>query len=308
MYSVGILSEQGKWPEVLSEMLKTSGSSISGWIDPRLSSLRDTQQLIDFSDLIWIPEKINGSMEEAIQVIRRSRHLSLGFPVVEFMDEAPCMVKLAHEARVQVQVGHRDWYYPVLRNSLMHVRQPQNIRFTDFLQEFAPDESHRQVFKTIVADLDLALGLTGSTVRRVRPHASRLLNGAAIQIDIRVELHNGTLISLCIRKYSKTPDRQMEIIQSDRIITIDFLNGKSITEEYQESFPYPARNSKVLWSPEDDTSDQPGPVRQSEEEKARQCLSFIHALERGLHSHSSLESGFKALEITQQIETIIGSF
>ena len=89
MYSVGILSGQGKWPEVLSEMLKTSGSNVSGWINPQVSSPFDTQQLIDFSDLIWIPEKISGSMEEAIQVIRRSRHLSLGIPIVHGLGKVP---------------------------------------------------------------------------------------------------------------------------------------------------------------------------------------------------------------------------
>src|SRR3989339_1454145 len=95
MFSVGILSGEVKWSEVLEEMLKTSGSSVSGWINPQESSTLATQQLIDFSDMIWIPEKMNGGMDEAIQVIRRSRHLSLGFPVVEFMDQVPFLVKLA---------------------------------------------------------------------------------------------------------------------------------------------------------------------------------------------------------------------
>jgi hypothetical protein len=46
----------------------------------------------------------------------------------------------------------------------------------------------------------------------------------------------------------------------------------------------------------------------AEVESARQCLSFIHALEKGRHSLSSLESGFKALEITRQIEITVGGF
>ena len=308
MYSIGILSGQGKWSEVLSEILKSSGSSVSGWINPLESSPLDTQQLIDFSDLIWIPEKINGGMDEAIQVIRRSRHLSLGFPVVEFMDEAPFMVKLAHEACVQVQVGHYDWHQPAFRSSLIHILHPQSIRFTDFLTEQSPEDSHLQVFKTILTDLDLALGLSGSTVRRVRPHASRLLNGTAIQVDIRIELHNGSVISLSIRKFSKMPDRRIEIIQSDGIILIDLLKGTSLLEEYQKADDGFSFSGKILWPPPGDSSallwvDQP-----VEEEGARQCLSFIRALEKGHHSLSNLEGGFKALEITRQIETQLGTF
>jgi len=308
MYSVGILSGQAKWSEVLAEMLKTSGSRVSGWINPQESSPLAIQQLIDFSDLIWIPEKSNGGMDEAIQVIRRSRHLSLGFPVVEFMDEAPFMVKLAHEARVQVQVGHHDWHHPAFRSSLMHIFQPQSIRIIDFLPELPSEESHRQVFKTILADVDLALGLSGSTVRRVRPHASRLLNGTTIQVDIRVELHNGSVINLDIRKFAEMPDRRIEVIQSDGIILIDLLKGTSHFEEYQETDAGYSFSGKILWPPAGDASVMLRSDPPCEEEVARQCLSFIHALERGHHSLSSLEGGFKALEITRQIETNLGTF
>ncbi len=306
MYSVGILSGQGKWPEVLAEMLKTSGSNVSGWINPREASPLDTQQLIDFSDLIWIPEKISAGMDEAVQVIRRSRHLSLGFPVVEFIEEAQGMVKLAHEARVQVQIGHRDWYNPVVRSSLMHIFHPQSIRFTDHLTEFPQAESHHQVFNIIVADLDLALGLAGSTVRRVRPHVSRLLDGTTIQIDIRVEMHNGTVISLVIRKFARESERKVEVIQPSGILNIDLLQGISTLEEYKDGdIGFPVAGKK-LWPPEGEAQAAVPLEIHADEDAARQCLSFIHALERGRHSLSSLEGGFKALEIARQIETALG--
>ena len=308
MYSVGILSGQGKWPEILAEMLKASGSGISGWINPQESSPQATQQLIDFSDLVWIPEKINGGMDEAIQVIRRSRHLSLGFPVVEFMDEASFLAKLAHEARVQVQVGHSDLHHPAFRSSLMNIHQPQSIRIADLLQELSPEESHRQVLKTILTDLDLALGLSGSTARRVRPHASRLLNGTAFEVNIRVELHNGSVISLIIRKFSKIPDRRIEIIQSDGVILLDLLKGTSHHERYVESDGGFLFSDTVLWPPDGDSEALYRPELPGDEEVARQCLSFIHALQKGRHSLSSLEGGIKALEITRQVETILGTF
>lgn len=307
MYSVGILCGESRWPDILKDILKTSGTSVSGWINPNESSRQATEQLIDFSDLIWIPEKINVGMNEAIQVIRRSRHLSLGFPVVEFMDEASFMVKLAHEAHVQVQVGHHDWHQPAFRSSLGHIHQPQSIRIDDFLPEMPPEESHRQVFKTILADLDFALGLTGSTIRKVRPHASRLLNGKAIQVDIRVELHNGSVISLSIRKFSKFQERRMEIIQAGGIIYIDLMRGTSRMEEYHQSDSGFSFIDRAFWPPEGNSNEFTGSGHLIEDEMARECLSFIHALKRGHYSLSSLEGGFKALEITRQIETHLGT-
>lgn len=308
MYSVGIFSGQGKWSEVLSEMLKASGSSVSGWINPLESSHHDTQQLIDFSDLIWIPEKMKGGMDEAIQVIRRSRHLSLGFPVVEFMDEAPFMVKLANEARVQVQIGHHDWHNPAFRSSLIHLFHPQNIRVTDFLPELSARGYHRQVFKTILADLELALGLSGSTVKKVRSHASRLLNGITIQVDIRIEMHNGSIITLIIRKFEKIAERFIEVIQSNGILRIDLANGTSKLENYQEETGGLSSSENILWPPQGIPAIWPAGETPMEEGAARQCLSFIHALQMGRHSLSGLEGGFKALELTRQIESYLGTF
>ena len=308
MYSVGILSGKGKWAEVLSGILEASGSGVSGHADPRSSSPEEISRLIDYSDLVWIPEKTPNGMEEAIQVIRRSRHLSLGFPVAEFIDEAPCMVKLAHEAHVQVQVGHRDWYYPVLRSSLSHIAQPQSIHFTDFLPEYPQQEYHRQVFNIILADLDLALGLCTGTIRRVRANASRLSGGTAIHLDIRVELHSGCVISLAIRKFSNQPDRRMEIIQPDRIILIDLLNGTSSAEEFHDTGEGLVRQQRIIWPPDGTGQNSLGSGSPEETELARQCLSFIHALQSGRHPLSSLEGGFKALEVTRQVESMLGTF
>ena len=307
MHSVGVLSGNGKWQEVLTGLLKTSGSRVSGWINPQEASAQAIQQLIDYSDLIWIPEKISEGMDEAIQVIRRSRHLSLGFPVVEFMDEAAFLVKLAREAHVQVQVGHHDWHNPLFRSTIMHVFQPQSIHITEYLSALESEKSHHQVFKTVLADLDLAMGLSGSTVKRVRPHASRLPDGTAIQVDIRVELHNGSVINLDIRKFAKIQKRRFEIIQSNGIILIDLLKGISHLEEYQATSSGISFFNKVLWPPAANASFSIMPDPTGEEEVARQCLTFIYALEKGRHSLSNLEEGFKALEITRLIETGLGS-
>jgi predicted dehydrogenase len=307
MYSVGILSEQAKWSEVLSEMLKTTGSRVSGWVNPQESSPLITRQLIDFSDVVWIPEKMSSGMDEAIQVIRSSRHLSLGFPIDEFMEEAPFMVKLAHEARIQVQIGHHDWHNPAFRSSLSLINQPQTIRINESIPELLPAEGHHQVFKAILTNLDLAMGLSGSTVRKVRPHASRLNNGTAIEVNTRVEMHNGSVISLNIRKFAPVPNRTIEIIQSNGIILIDLLNGTSHYDEYLGTDESISVSRKILWPPSGDNpvlvrTDRPG-----DQEMARQCLSFIHALNRGQYSLSGLEGGFNALELAQQIETNLGS-
>jgi len=308
MFAVGIFTGDKRWSEVLADLLKPSGSRVSGWVNPLDCSQHETQQLIDGSDLIWIPRKIGRNMEEAIKVIRCSRHLSLGFPIVEFADEAPFLVKLAHEAHVQVQVGHRDWHLPAFRSSLMHVCQPQCIHINDFLERTGSDNNHQLIFTTLLADLDLVFGLIDSPVKKVRSHASRLINGIAIQIEVRLELHNSAIINLIIRKFSRIPERNIEIVQSDGIIRIDLIKGTSSLEEYPEADMGLPIAEKVIWPQVKNAPIGIVDELDRESELARQCLSFIYSLENGRHSLSNLEEGYKALEITRLIETSLAGF
>ena len=304
MYSVGILAQGQKWPDVLRGMAEASGSSVSGWINPLSSPPEAMDKLIDQSDLIWIPEKINGGMDEAINVIRRSRHLSLGFPVSDFTDQAECLVKLAQEARVQVQVGHSERHRLVFRSSLAHISHPQHIRLTHHLPEFQAEDNPQGIFHEILADLDLVLGLTGSQSKKVRTHAAFLASGKLFQIDTRIEFHNGSVISLAVRQGTGQAVREIEVLQETGLVFIDLARGcSSIKNPGSDGWTV-----SQLWP----AAESAGPLTTVEFEKdeatARQCINFIHALQMGKRPLSDLEEGYAALEITRQIESSVGRF
>jgi predicted dehydrogenase len=306
MYSVGILSAGVEWPEILSGLLGESGWRVSGRIDPAEAGRQAAGDRIDRSDLVWIPQKINGSMEDAIQVIRHSRHLSLGFPIVDFEEEASTMVKLAHEARVLVQVGHRDWFRPVVRSALGHIRHPQSICFDEHVSG-ENGEDPGSLFTLMVADVDLALGLSGSTVRKVRSHASRLIDGTVIGMDIRMEMHNGSVIILNVRKYSTAPRRRVEIIQADGVIRLDLTSESGTMERIEGDEAGKVVNIQPFWPPAGEGAPF-GPNGSGEDWIARQCVGFVRALERGRHPLSGLEGGYKALEMARHIQSILHTF
>jgi predicted dehydrogenase len=304
MHSVGILATGPDWQKMLQGATRSAEPVITGWVDPVTSGSEAAASLIDQSDLIWIPEKINGGMDEAISVIRHSRHLSLGFPVSDFTDQAECLVKLAQEARVQVQVGHSERHRLVFRSSLPFISHPQHIRLVHHDWDFTPVGNPRKIYREILADLDLVLGLTGSQTKKVRTHASFLHSGEIIQIDSRIEFHNGSVISLIIKNLSETPIRNIEIIQDYGILQIDLLAETSRLLSKYENKWVPSE----IWP----MTSAGGGFREGDapegEDRVRQCLNFIHALEGGKKPLSSLEEGYEALEITRKIEASVGSF
>ncbi len=302
MYSVGILATGCEWSDALTGMAKDSGSRIAGWLNPAEVSADDTCSLIDHSDLVWIPEMINGGMDEAITVIRRSRHLSLGFPVSDFVDQAENLLKLSREARVQVQVGHVERHRPVFRSSLPWISHPQHIRVKHHLTTTCLEDNIRLIFNEILADLDLVLGLTGSQARKVRTHVSFLEPGQLFQIDTRTEFHNGSMISLVIRQGMCEPLREIEIIQETGVIAIDLVGGTSEITRLQGG----EWNRNPIWPISRDASGIGQEPIGKNEECARQCINFIHSLGKGQQPLSGLEEGFSALEITRQIAAAIG--
>jgi len=304
MHSVGILATAPKWHEMLQGVTQSVESLITGWIDPVASGSEATANLIDKSDLIWITEKINGGMEEAISVIRRSRHLSLGFPVSDFTDQAECLVKLAQEARVQVQVGHSERHRLVFRSSQPFISHPQHIRVIHYDGDLTSAENPRKIYREILADLDLVLGLTGSQTKKVRTHASFLHSGELLQIDSRIEFHNGSMINLVVRNQPEYPARQIEILQESGILQIDLLNETSRLNSKNEN----RWLSREIWPMPSSPSEFREGDPSAGEDQARQCLNFIHALEMGKKPLSSLEEGYTALEITRKIEAAVGSF
>jgi predicted dehydrogenase len=304
MYSVGILATGPKWQEVLQGVTQSVESEITGWVDPVASGSEAAAGLIEKSDLVWIPEKINGGMDEAIRVIRRSRHLSLGFPVSDFTDQAECLVKLAQEAQVQVQVGHPERHRLVFRSSQPFISHPQHIRLVHHDWDLTPSENPRKIFREILADIDLVLGLSGSQSKKVRTHASFLRSGELIQIDSRIEFHNGSLLSLTIRNFADAPARHIEIIQESGILRIDLINGTSRMSTKSED----GWLTRDIWPMSSAQKEFQELATAAEEERAHQCLNFIHALEMGKKPLSSLEEGYTALEITRQIEASVGLF
>lgn len=306
MHSIGILAADQKWSGMLAGQILGTDWKIAGQVNPVAEGHLATHALIDQADLIWIPVKINGEMDEATQVIRKSRHLSLGFPVTEFMDEAYCLIKLAHEARVQVQVGHNERHRPVFRSCLPLIRRPQHIRISRNLDIEITEGTRNSIFSAILSDLDLVLGLIGSPVKKVRTHASFVADSFPYQVDARIEFHNGSIISLIIKTKEKQPLREISIIQHNGIILMDLITDHAAMMEGKRDNGRLAWHEKKVWPPEGIESVPP--YTDNEFLATRQCFNLIMALEGGRDSMSGLEDSYVALEVTRQIESAVNRF
>ncbi|NLO68183.1 MAG: hypothetical protein GX098_06395 [Bacteroidales bacterium] len=300
MKTVGILAADQKWSTMLSGDLEAMGCHIAGWVNPLVSDQRETDRLIDASDLVWIPENLDGGFADISRVIRKSRHVSLGFPVSDFIDEAQCLLDLAREARVQIQAGYSERHLPVYRSIRSYLDHPQHIQIIHQPGLLSSANPEREAVLAVFADLDLAIGLVGSTVKKVRPHATWYGGSLLSQIDARIEFFNGLVINLIINTDEAPPTRQFFVRQHNGVILLDLLNNTSRFTRYIRHDERWHREEATLWPPDPsgDTKEDTLPERIA----ANQCLRLIHSLQQGQEVHSGLEESFQALRLTRQIE------
>jgi len=70
------------------------------------------ESLIDSVDIVDIVAPTTSHFDIALKTIRSSKHLFIEKPLAATVDEAKELVKLAHEAKVKIQVGHVERFNP----------------------------------------------------------------------------------------------------------------------------------------------------------------------------------------------------
>lgn len=304
MLSVGILARTGKWAESLERVLPGKGFSVSGWICPEPMPNGELDELIGRSALIWIPEILDDRMEAATKVIRKSKHLLLGFPVTAFVEEAFTLMKLSHEAQVMVQVGHHERHHPAIRSCMPLLNHPRAIYLQHYLTTL-PDPFLSPFFLyEMVSDLSLVLPLVQASLKKIKAHACLSPQRDPVSVDVRIEFHNGAMVSLLYRSLMEKAQHRIEIIQPESVLEIRLLEGESILH-LPGVMPRKEGSSRLIWSslrPGAEITEHGDP---QVEEQVSRCISFLNTLRKGQGPLSPLEDGFQALEIATQVQSQI---
>lgn len=303
--SVGILARDDKWARSLQKAGVDHPYTLNGWTPVDAPRNGAWSHLIERSDLIWIPEKINGGMCEAIHAVRKSKHLLLGFPVVDFMGQAFKLLQLAREADVQIQTGHHEPYHPAIQTCMPFVDHPQAISIQHQVPANSPWEAPPWFLKEMVSDLALVLPLIPGREKKIRAHASMNGQRQPISIDIRIEFHNGTLVCMQYRSLFDQSLRTIEIIQYNSIVDIDLIAGESKKVPVLGTQPIQVGDSEIIWKAPIGKSPLHSSQSSDIHRQVTQCINFVKAITKGEKLPSSLEDGFRALEVARQIQSQI---
>lgn len=180
--------------------------------------------LINEVDCLDIVTPTVNHYECAALALRNSKHIFIEKPITETVEEAKSLINLAHEAEVNVQVGHVERFNPAFQKALPHFNKPMFIE-THRLAQFNPRGTDVPVvLDLMIHDLDIILSVVQSPVKRISASGVAVVSDTPDIANARIEFENGCVANLTSSRISMKNMRKSRFFQRDAYISVDFLD------------------------------------------------------------------------------------
>ena len=270
----------------------------------QLKRFPSMQELLDVVECVDIVTPTLTHAELASLALRNSKHVFIEKPVTETVDEARSLMGLAREANVKVQVGHVERFNPAFQAAVPFLTKPMFIE-THRLAQFNPRGTDVPVvLDLMIHDLDIILSVVKSGVKRISASGVAVVSDTPDITNARIEFDNGCVANLTASRISMKNMRKSRFFQKDAYISVDFLTKELevVRMETVEGEPNPldivfdmgeGKPVKKIYFDKPDI----GEINAIKEE----LNSFHDAIVNDTTPLVSLEDGFRALDVAQQI-------
>jgi predicted dehydrogenase len=162
-----------------------------------------------------------------LDVLKRGMHCLIEKPIAKTLEEADDLIRMAQDKGAVLHVGHVERFNPALqalRGIDLHPRFIEAHR----LAPFNPRGTEVSVILDLmIHDIDIALSLVGSPVRRVDANGVSVVSDTVDIANARLQFANGCVANLTASRISQKKMRKMRFFQRDAYISVDFLDKVS---------------------------------------------------------------------------------
>ena len=193
----------------------------------RVKAYKFVDDLIGDADVVNIVSPTISHHEHAIKAIKSKTHVFIEKPITQIFQEAEELLKLAHEAKVKVQVGHVERFNPAFVKANDYIKNPLFIE-THRLAEFNPRGTDVSVvLDLMIHDIDIMLKVVQSGVKNIHASGVSIVSDSPDIANARIEFNNGCVCNLTASRMSLKNMRKTRIFQNDAYISIDLLDKKT---------------------------------------------------------------------------------
>jgi predicted dehydrogenase len=161
-------------------------------------------------------------------------HLLVEKPLTPTLVQADHLVDLAHRSRVVLQVGHVERFNPLWTVALPHLDSPSLIEAARSGPFSFRSTDIGVVLDLMIHDIDLALSLVDSPLRRVEATGLALLGRHEDLANARLIFENGAVASLTASRLHPTPARTISIWSRGCLANLDLAARSGILTHTSE--------------------------------------------------------------------------
>lgn len=159
----------------------------------------------------------------ASQAIRLFKHVFVEKPVTATYEEARSLVELADEAGITAMVGHVERYNPAIRVLAGRTVHPSFLQI-DRLAQYNPRGTDVSVVHDLmIHDIDLALHLVGSSIKRISANGARVVSSTADIATARLEFQNGAVAHLNTSRVAFDNRRRVQLYEPGGYYDLDLM-------------------------------------------------------------------------------------
>lgn len=245
----------------------------------------------------------------AREFIKRGIHTFIEKPITAQPAEAKKLVQLAQRKRVVLQVGHIQRFNPALRAVWSEIKEPRFIEAHRLSGFTARSFDIDVILDLMIHDLDLALALTRSPLKKVEANGVKVLSDKVDIANARLIFRDGCVANLTASRISDKSMRKLRVFTPRAYFSVDFLTPEAtIYRRRKPPKDFKAFLGKTPLSKEalhmlmtQQFYQVKKPELSREEPLYLELASFVDCVEKRRKPLVTGEDGLKALEVARQI-------
>jgi predicted dehydrogenase len=266
------------------------------------------EALLNEVDVIDIVTPTLSHYDCAEQALSAGKHVFIEKPITNTVAEAEKLIVLSKAKKLKVQVGHVERFNPAYIAAKQYLKQPMFIE-THRLAQFNPRGLDVPVvLDLMIHDIDVILHAVGSPVKHISASGVAVVSDTPDIANVRLEFENGCVANLTTSRIAVKNMRKSRFFQKDAYVSVDFLEKKSEIVRMQEATGDEGPFSMVLDLGEGKGKKEiifENPKIHPTNAIREELYSFNQAITNNTEPIVTIEDGYKALKVAQEILDII---
>ncbi len=216
--------------------------------------------------------------------LEAGRHVFVEKPITETTSQAEELVRLAHESKLILQVGHVERFNPVMSYLEKQVADPRFIEAHRLSPYPNRGTDVSVVLDLMIHDLDVVLHLVRAPLVSVDAVGVPVLSLTEDIANARLKFANGCVANLTASRISPEKTRKIRVFSSTHYLSLDYQNQEGL----------------IYWKENQAIHREKVPIEKDEPLKL-ELAAFVHAVEHRLEPRVSGQAGKQALDVAIQI-------